>query len=362
MRNRLKPLKIFLVAPLLILFIILVYLGFVNSTSEVYIDLLSKQFRFNVASEKLIKFNIGLPITALQLFNCSLDTYPKELTVKNKTIQIQKVGMTKISKSDEELSSQIKIEKENNCYLRSLNVPAGTKISITKESNVLTLSISQPTITSDQSSEIFGIIGVGDSFMLSGRNIHLTSLETYSDYEQLQITTQKRYPNIAFISENKEIVLQLTLPESDPDGLATLLENFPARNIAFTIIERARMSDRVRSGIKSGAIQFAGINIFRKRFMIKEQIINESEFVDIPNEEVYFVDFIKLNNKGLKISLFSDAAQDIRTGKRSRLVRSISPSMLDVIISEPSKNTVWAIFIFLVTQAAFFSKLFRRKR
>jgi hypothetical protein len=352
--------------PVLVLLVMLFYLGSVNSTCEVYIDLVSNRFRFQVArsiySTRLVELMTNLPVNGVQLVNCNLEVYPTELQKEEGSVRRDGLGMTKVGRRAKEVSSQIIIERSKNLLFRSLSVPAGSHIAITNAESVITLSISQAGNAASQGAAIHGKIGVGDGFILSGKNIQFSDLDNYHDYELVEVATHKRRPNVAFWGDGEEVVLQFFLTESHGERWDTMIENVVASNIAFTIIEKAERRDRNRSGVKSGTIQIGGVDLFRKRFLIKEQAVSELEFVDIPDNEEYLIDFVRVNNEGLVISLFSERARDIKMGKRNRLVRSIFPSMLDFIVAEPSKKTVWAIFIFVVTQALFLSKFFRQKR
>lgn len=359
---RLKNIIRFL--PLIIVLVILVYLESINSTSEVYIDLVAEQIRFdttnqneNRSSTELIT---GILVDSLQLFNCNMEIGSKEILDHNGNYVKRGSGIVNITKKYKENSSQLRLIKFKRLYLKSLLVPDNSNISISKEDNLVTLSIMAGENSGKPNNTIYGTIGVGEKFFLSGENIVLSDLSNYSDYESFTIATRKLFPNISFQGNDRIIILQFYFSEKQIEETSLLLENLLGKNLSFAIIEKAKKKDRVNSTIINGKIQIAGIDFFGKQFLIKEEMLEESDFLHIPSEEEYFVDYIKLDDKGLKISLWNEKANELEKGKRRRLTRSIFPSVLDFIIEEPSKKTVWVIFIFLLTQGSFLWKFFRK--
>ena len=330
--------------PTLALLIILIYLGFVNKTSDVDIELTADRIQFDIHIDNSFTTNLfsNISLDSLDLSNCTLIMEPKDVREKLSGLAIKTKYFSKIIRKPKEENSQLSIDKFRKLKLKKLCLSNASHVGLTKDKKLLTVRVEDR--SNSPTSAIYGDINVGERFSFSGRNIELNGGKKYPDKTEFDVFTKNLKQEITFVKHDKSITLQL--------DFHVLLENVIASNISFSALEEARKNNRKRSTIKSGNIQITRVDLFKKLFLIKEDNLKEFEFLDIPDDELYFIEYIVLCEDGLKISLFKEDAHELRKGKQVRLLRSIFPSVLDFIIQEPSKKTIWVIFIFVVSQVS----------
>ncbi|RLC21159.1 MAG: hypothetical protein DRI57_03025 [Deltaproteobacteria bacterium] len=332
--------------PLAALIGILFYLGSINVASEVYIDLVSAQMSFDIA-EHTDELIASVPLDSIQIFNCDLKL--KLGKILNNSAVISERGSLRITGTDQEAYSQISPTGKSHLLFKKLEVPAGAKIEISKGLNYLQIELSA---SSGNQGKIRGELNTGGEFLFSGRNIQLDENNILSDTDILTISTHRFYKTLFFEANDPGITLILHVSPDNMAEMEDIIKDMFVKNISFVTINQSRRRNRQESSIRSGQIQIASADFFKKRFLLKQEELEDSDFLDIADEDQYFINFVKWEEKGFKISMFGEASTDLKKGRRVRLLRSISPSMLDFIMAEPSNKTLWAILVFILTQFA----------
>ncbi|UCD38365.1 MAG: hypothetical protein JSW54_02480 [Fidelibacterota bacterium] len=356
--------KVIRFLPILLLILILGFLGSINSRSEVYIDLSTDRMRFKAGvqspDQPSIELMTGVLLDSLQLFNCSLELFAQDVQDSHGRSLKGASPFVEISRTTGKERSQIILSKIESLHLKSLFIPQNATVRLSKDDDYITVTIEVDDFTPSASRSLYGTIGVGGRFFLSGRNILLGGAGALEDYELITITTKERRHNIGFYANDEKMVLQLCIPASRMENSVPLIERLSADSISFATIEESRRRDRVISGIKGGKIQIAGIDFFGRLFLIKEVMLEQTDFLRIPAVEEYCIDHVEYDKEGLEVSLWNDSANELEKGKRSQLARSVFPSILEFVVAEPSKKTVWVIFVFLFTQGAVIYGAYRK--
>ncbi len=222
---KLKALWHFL--PLLILIIVVVYLGFINSTAEVYLDLETDLVHFKVPMQNqnsaTTELMAGVLLDSLQFFNCDLEMELGEIRDAAGHKLEGAVGSASIMKKNNGVESQVILNKYERIYLKSLSVGGAQVVSLALEKQILTLTIDIPDTVASVGAALFGEIGVGKQFSLSGRNIKIDRLNTYYDYEPITIATDEWSPYVSFRANSNRVTLQMFLPPKQPEGTLLLL-------------------------------------------------------------------------------------------------------------------------------------------
>ena len=353
-KKLLSPLFRFL--PFIILIGILIYLGSVNSISEVYIDLISTKMSF-VIEEETDELISNISVDSLQLRNSDLKLrLGKIFNILSEKDISTSIKQLHITRNDETVDSQIELSRQNRMVVKNLSVPIFARIDVIKEDSTIRIELLANSNLSEKSK---GKIYVGGTFLFTGRNIKISGLNQYSDYDLLSISTHRIYKSVTFVANDKNVTIILYMP-SDEVNISKIIKNLYVRNISFVETDHSKRKNKEKSTILSGSIQIAGIDFFGKRFLIKEERLDKNDFLDIADRDEYFISSVSLAEQGFKISISSEEATELEKGKRIRLLRSIFPSMLDFIIAEPSKKTFWTILVFVLTQFTILRKTLKR--
>jgi hypothetical protein len=350
MKKFLYPLLRF--SPLIILLVILIYLGSVNSVSEVYIDLISTKISF-VIEEETDNLISRISADSIQLRNSDLKLRPgKIFNLQNEKNIFSPIKQLHIFRNDQSKDSQIDIVKQNQMAVENLRVPVFTQVDIIKEANTIRIDL---LTSSNMSENCKGKIDVDGIFLFSGNNIKSPELDQSLIGEHLSISTHPIYNSVKFEANDNYMITIMWLPPEEVK-LSEMVKNLNVSNISFVKTDLSKRKYREESAILSGNIQIAGIGFFGKRFLLKEERLDKRDFLDVNDGDLYFISSVSLVEEGFKISISSEEATELEKGKRIILLRSIFPSMLDFIITEPSKNTLWTILIFVLTQLAVLRK------
>lgn len=330
---------------------VLIYLGSVNRVSEVYIDLVATKISCDV-SEEAEDLVYGIQVDSLQLRNCNLKLKLSKIVGAGSRPVTTESGILEVTKRDSDLDSEVNLSKQGQMLLKQLSIPAFTHVDVVKDSNTIRLELT----TDPNATEAYrGKIDAGGGFLFTGRNVELSALDRYLDYDTLSISTHRIVRNLTFEANAAKMTLVLYLSPVKVD-IYEIIDNQFISNISFVETDRSRRQHRETSTIKGGNVQIAGVDMFNKRFLLKEETLEENDFLDIDDSDEYFLSSMSVTDEGFRIAISSEAATELEKGKRIRLLRSLLPSMLDFIVAEPSKKTFWGILVFVLAQFTVFRR------
>lgn len=346
-----------------VLLAILFYLQSLNTTAQVNMKLVADHLRFNIknSNSSLTHSEVlgGIVfINKLSLSDCKMEIInPEKISRSTGHTFKPSAGVLRIIPKVAEEESQSNLTNMTGLQLKSLHVPDNAGIRITKKDNFIIMSITGNETAGSPASVVYGKVWVGNEFSLSGRNIQAPGFDNYSDDDTITISTGELYSNITFQGANIDIVLQMKPGESQVEEPGDFLENFAMNNIDFTVIDQGRD----RSTIKRGQIDILSSDLFGKYFHIDRASLEEADLLQIPGNERYSVNDIKAVNDGLQVTMLNRHAREIKVGRGGLPPTSIFPTVLDVVVKEPSNKSVWTAFIFIITYIVFFRKNFLQK-
>jgi hypothetical protein len=340
-------------APGALFLMILVVLHIRNATTEVYIDVVSSKFGFDVIgpadASGAVDLVSNLPVVSLQVTGASVIFAPTTVATASGALAWPRRREATVKPLDPGLPARVRFDRASSLQLRSLTVPAGSRVVLSREEDVVHLTVTPPEGADVQLP--YGRLGLSDTLTISGQNVSIEGLQTPIDREVLAVTIDPRSRAAAFAGEGGALGLQLALGDDADERWGAMLGNLNAQRVRFQVVDRALTGvDRVRSGIVRGDVLIGGVDLLDRRFLLRTVELDQAEVLQLGTEDIYFVDAVELSDADLGVSLFSESASEIGTGKRSRFVRSVAPSVLDVIVAEPSKKTVWAALLFLLAQ------------
>lgn len=348
-------------SPFIVLFGIMIYLRAINSVSEVYIDLVASKMSFVISEERDELISADLPVDSLQLRNCNLklklgtilDSENQKVMPASRDLYIAREDRS--DDSEIHLSKQNYLSKPNYMLLKNLHVPAFSQVDLIRENETIRIEL---THRANSGEKIRGEIDADGKFLFNGRNVKLEGMNQYSKYDVLAISTHSIFKKLIFDADTDNITMILSVSR-DEEIISEIFKNLDATNVSLVEIDRTRRKNRETSTVLSGDIQIAGTDFFNKRFLLKEEKLAWNDFIDIADNDQYFISSVSLTENAFKISMSCEEATELKTGKRIRLLRSIFPSLLEFLIAEPSNKTFWTILAFVLTQFSFLPRTLR---
>lgn len=333
--------------PGLLILPVLFVLGHVNKTAEVYLDLSTTAIAFTTSDETRD--------AALRIRADSIQLYDAELRTRNAVVTAfddrspQTVTPFVVGRRDVGRDSHISLHSTGGVVISALTIPVGARIAVAAyQNNTVELRIE---VDSQAPIELGGVITVGDVVSLAGRNIQIGELGFPPDYQAVDVALGRLSRSVAFTPLDTSFVLTI-YASTEPESVH-LFEDMFVSQLTFMTLDLTKRVHRERSEILKGTVQIAGTDLFGKRFFLHEEAIDSAAFVIIPADaDRYYVSTVNHTGDALWASLSSDAATEVAVGKRLALTRSVTPSVLDVMVQEPSKRTLWTVLTFLVTQLA----------
>jgi len=340
--------------PVIILFGLLIYLKSINSVSEVYIDLVSTKTSFDIA-EQTDELMSSISVDSLQLRNCDLKLKLGKIFDALGRPVMPARNEFRVTRNDTTVDSEIHLSKLGRMLLRNLRVPRLSKIDIIREHNAMRIEFTRDSTATDN---FRGEIDVGRSFRFASRNVKLSGGQQYSDYALLSISPHPILKKLMFEANGAGMTVILYLSPGEAI-FSEIIKNLFVKNVSFVEIDDSKRKSNEESTILSGDVQIAGIDFFNKRFLLKEEKLAQSDFLDIADDDEYFISSLSLTENALQLSMFCEQATELEKGKRIRLLRSIFPSLLDFVIAEPTKKTFWTILVFVLAQISLFQKVLK---
>jgi len=332
--------------PLFALTGILAYLGTINTTAGLDASISASKISLKIQEEGQVIQPVGA--TSITISNASLRLKPTGLF----SVALAKAPDSSASSST---VSKLEIKSDIDLHFRELFLPANTQMDVSYDTDYIYLSLK----TSGPDSEGNRIRGrLGSS---GAMDLKIYPEITTSDPHKaipFRVEAEQHKDNIRFESwGNLDVVLALV----DTQLLGrNLLEKINGKNISFAEVDQTLPIRSLSSTIHKAKIQIRGKNLLGKSFPLSENDFDRETFLDFEDANEYHISASRVRKGFIEYTLSSSSATGLRTGFNPSELTSEFPTLLDLIISEPAKETIYTILAFLVTQFFLLKKILKK--
>ncbi len=348
-------LLLFRLSPVLLLILILLYLGRSNISSEVYLDVETKTLTFSNA-EDVESLITRLTVDSILFIDCDLHFRAKQvLDFTNEDISL--------IAGDNGISRQILVKNKGSILFKDLALTENSKIYLEAGDSYIDIQFKPPLDSTSREINYFvsGEIHVGDSFTFMGQNVQFQQLTAQNiDLKPIEVIPSRRSRNITYRS-SQDAKIRLYLSKEIMKSYEYIMGDKFVNNISFITSDETKRKNKERSTILSADVEIAGTDFFGKQFLLKKHKVEENEFLLIPRKNEYYIDGLSLHDSIFRLEISCEDANDLQTGRRYNLLYSIFPSLLDFIVAEPSKKTIWTILVFVTTQVMALSGIVKKQ-
>ncbi len=339
--KKFQPIDLLRLLPILILVVLLINLGNLNASSEVYVDVETSRIEFRTL-EKASLFQ-GWVVDSVSYRNSDLYFYASNAKeVFEEESETEEIRVQALNKSQPNSFSIVPSQGSNNLLFKGIRTPPNTKVILEAGPGYVDIIVQSDKVP------VQSAVVMSDNFYLIGRN-NTAETVRLDDSRRYEIGLDPIFESIQMVHATRSQI-RLFLSKNLYQKQKMNEESIRAVSVAFNEPNVFTDNPILESRIQSATIQISGTDFFKKLFMLKEEIVDAGHFLELSEFDEYDIQIEKLSSNTINSNLFCESARELKVGKRFRFLHSIIPTKLEYLIEEPGKRSLIGLIVGIITQ------------